>query len=61
MSTVSVKIEEETIALGKVSNRARLGKTVNRFRNAIMALDKHIDKIDDMELENKREIKGKTK
>ena len=61
MSTVSVKIEEETIPLGKVSNRARLGKTVNRFRNAIMALDKHIDKIDDMELENKREIKGKTK
>ena len=64
MTTFSVKIEEETIASGKVSNRTRLGKAVNRFRYAIerlIALDENIYGIENKELENKREIKEKTK
>ena len=64
MTTFSVKIEEETIASGKVSNRTRLGKAVNRFRYAIerlIALHENIYGIENKELENKREIQEKAK
>ena len=45
MSTVSVIIEEETTALGKVSNRTRLGKAINISRDfikSLIALDENI-------------------